>query len=183
MSNNFVRVVNNQVLERSILIDKIDRSQGNFTNYAQVAKQKIYVPYVNPDDTTVKGYIDLVPTDEVRLSAANGTISGLASATPVPYVLVSSVDPASIVAPVVTGASNSAGSTTIDGTTFLSVSPDVTRVTFTDLSGASQTVSTLAGNTGTSITVSDSAVVGGPPTTGWKVTVFANSKLSNQFTL
>lgn len=182
MANYLVRVINNQVLNRSILIDKIDRSQGNFTNYAQIAKQKIYVPYVNPLDTTVKGYVDLVPTDEVRLAAKDGSIQGLTLGG-TPYLSTLNVEPADIAASNISAASNAAGSTTITGTVFLSVNPDVTRVLVTNLSGVTQTVTTFTTHTATSIVFTDAQVSGGPPTTGWKVQVFANSKLSNQFTL
>src|SRR5271154_4303279 len=75
-----IRVTNSQVLNRSILIDKIDRSQGNTEGYAQLAKFAVYVPYTNPVDPTVKGYIDLPPTDEVMLSLnePKGTLAYLA---------------------------------------------------------------------------------------------------------
>jgi hypothetical protein len=105
MSISYVRVVNQQqILNQSILIDKIDRSQGNFTGYAQKPKQKIYVPYINPDTTKIatprtKGYIDLVPTDEVLLSLNNGTISGL---TAKGYVLSSRVLSTTVATPALT---------------------------------------------------------------------------------
>lgn len=182
MPVNFVRVVNQQTLNRSILIDKIDRSQGNFTGYAQRAKQKVYVPYVNPVDPAVKGYIDLVPTDEVLLSADSGTIKGLSGEGRVTFSVVSS---ALLTTPVVTGAVNAAGSTTISGTTFLSVLPDISYVRFTNLAGVSQTVpqSVFSAHTAISIVVPDIALSIGVPAAGWKVRVQANSKFSNIFTL
>jgi hypothetical protein len=106
-----VRVINEQLLVRSILIDKIDRSQGNFSHpvpYAQSAKQKVYVPYVNPLDTSVPGYIDMVPTDEVllALNESKGVLSQLAAKG---YVSTTLYHSALIVTPTVTAASNATG--------------------------------------------------------------------------
>ena len=89
MTATLVRVINGQKLPRSILLDKIDRSQGNFDKprpYAQAAKQAIYVPYVNPVDPTVPGYVDLVPTDEVllQLNLPKGVIYQLSVSPPGP---------------------------------------------------------------------------------------------------
>jgi hypothetical protein len=182
MPINYVRVVNQQTIVRSILIDKIDRSQGNFSGYAQRAKQKVYVPYVNPIDTSVKGYIDLVPTDEVLLSADAGTIKKLATAGRTTTAVVSS---ALVATSAVTSAVHGGAVTTIGGTIFLSVTPDLTYVTFTNLVGATQRVAqgSFSVLTAISIVVPDAAVTIGTPGVGWKVQVLANSKLSNQFTL
>jgi len=182
MPINYVRVVNQQTIVRSILIDKIDRSQGNFSGYAQRAKQKVYVPYVNPIDTSVKGYIDLVPTDEVLLSADAGTIKKLATAGRTTTAVVSS---ALVATSAVTSAVHGGAVTTIGGTIFLSVTPDLTSVTFTNLVGATQRVAqgSFSALTAISIVVPDAAVTIGTPGAGWKVQILANSKLSNQFTL
>jgi len=182
MPINYVRVVNQQTIVRSILIDKIDRSQGNFSGYAQRAKQKVYVPYVNPIDTSVKGYIDLVPTDEVLLSADAGTIKKLATAGRTTTAVVSS---ALVATSAVTSAVHGGAVTTIGGTIFLSVTPDLTYVTFTNLVGATQRVAqgSFSVLTAISIVVPDAAVTIGTPGAGWKVQILANSKLSNQFTL
>jgi hypothetical protein len=185
MSVNLIRVVNQQTLVRSILIDKIDRSQGNFETgipYAQAPKQKIYVPYVNPLDTAVKGYIDLIPTDDVLLSADSGTIKRLADVGRVTKAVVAS---SLLTTPVITSASHGGSDTTINGTTFLSVTPDVTYVIFTNLVGATQKVASGLFGSFTNIlaVVPDSAITIGTPAAGWKVQVQANSKLSNQFTL
>lgn len=185
MSINLVRVINQQTVRRSILIDKIDTSQGNFPGYAQRAKQKIYVPYSNPADPSVKGYVDLVPTDEVLLSANAGTIKGLKEAGRIDTAIVSS---SLIAAPEVTSAvaDNGAGTLTVGGTTFLSVNPDVTYLVVTNNLGVSLTVPSSAFNSfsGTQIVVLDAAVASlGTPDAGWKVQVMANSKLSNVFTV
>jgi hypothetical protein len=81
----YVRVINSQVLPRDILLDKIDRTSGQFETdltYAQTPKQAVYVPYVNPIDPTVPGYLDLAPSDEVRLQSQlpHGVITKLAAA-------------------------------------------------------------------------------------------------------
>lgn len=181
MSVNYVRVINNQTINRSLLIDKIDRSQGNFSGYAQRAKQKVYIPYVNPIDTSVKGYLDLVPTDEVLLSAHDGTISKLSSTGVIDVAVVSA---SLLQAPVVSGASHAAGHTDITGTTFLSVTPDITYVKL--INGAlSQIIPSSSFNifNNTAIRILDGVVTIGVPGAGWKVQVKANSKLSNIFTL
>lgn len=177
------RVVNQQVLRRSILLDKIDKSQGNFSGYALRAKQKLYVPYANPLDTSVKGYIDLVPTDEVLLQMTpKGVITKLGTAG---YTTLTAFNSSLTATPTVTAASNAATVTTIAGTTFLSLLPDITYVTLTNLGGSSQIIpqSAFASHTNIQITINDAAVNIGIPTTGWKVKVQANSKVSNLFTL
>jgi hypothetical protein len=188
MSISYVRVVNQQqILNQSILIDKIDRSQGNFTGYAQKPKQKIYVPYINPDTTKIatprtKGYIDLVPTDEVLLSLNNGTISGL---TAKGYVLSSRVLSTTVATPALTSGSHVPTNTTLGGTTFTSISPDITYAILTNLALAVQIIpsSSFTTFTGTSIVIPDGVVTIGTPGAGWKVQLKANNKLSNIRTL
>jgi len=182
MSINLIRVINQQTIIRSILIDKIDRSQGNFTGYAQVRKQRVYIPYSNPVDPSVKGYTDFVPTDEVLLSADSGTIKKLKTVGKIDFAVVAS---SLLATPAVTSASHAATDTTIDGTTFLSVAPDVTYVIFTNLVGATQKVASALFGTFTNIQiiVPDAAVTIGTPGAGWTVQVQANSKFSNVFTL
>lgn len=312
MSINLIRVTHSRNVLRSILLDKIDKSQGNSPGYASKAKQKVYVPYSNPLDSSVAGYVDLVPTDEVLLaSAPGGVISGLSDAGQAVVAVVAST---LVTTPTVSAATNvglsstialanalkadynahriltagsvhgaadstnattsadatdlaslitllnelktdynahriltaggvhgaadttnaittsnattlatasalasalksaynahrilTAGSvhgaadtvngtsaaltstlgTVITGTTFLSVSPDVTYVTFTDLSGNVQKIpsSSFSSIGSTQIVIPDSAVTLGVPTTGWTVRVQSNSKLSNTFTM
>jgi hypothetical protein len=188
MSITLFRVVNEQVdsIPRSILIDKADDGLPNTENYAQFRKQQVYVPYVNPVDTAVKGYSDFVPTDKVLLSADRGTIAGLVDDG---YVTMTAFDSDLVVAPVVTNATNGAGDTTITGvatpgSTFLSVAPDRTRVYVTDTNGLVQIVeeASFGAHTATSIVFPDTAITG-TPTTDWTIQVFANSKFSNIFTI
>jgi hypothetical protein len=171
----------------SLLLDKIDKSQGNSENppYAQIEKQQIYVPYWNPLDTTVKGYSDFVQSDEVLLAMeADGVIGRLETDG---YVSVTVFDSDLIATPTVTSAANAAGTTTIGGTTFLSLTPDVTYATFVEPGGASQTIPQTAftGHTAIQIQIPDAAVTigGGVPGVGWTVTIQSNSKQSNTFTL
>jgi hypothetical protein len=190
MPINLVRVINENpssvnslsVNLDTVLIDKIDRSQSNFTNYAQIAKQKIYVPKSNPANPAVKGYVDLVPTDEVLLSYNLGTISGLTTAGVVSTAIVASN---LVTTSTITAASNAAGTTTITGTTFLSVAPDITYVILTNLTGDSQTIpsSGFSAFLATQIDILDGTVTIGVPGAGWTAQVFANSKYSNTFTL
>lgn len=180
-----LRVVNQQRLVRSILLDKIDRSQGNFTGYANRAKFALYVPYANPLDPSVKGYVDLPPTDEVLLQAgkAKGVIAQLVAKG---YVTTTAFNTTVTATPVVTSAADALGTLTINGTTFLSLAPDVTYVILTNPgTGATQTVpqSSFATQSGTQITIANATVTIGTPGAGWKVQVQANSKKSNIFTL
>lgn len=195
MSITLARVVNEQTLPQgisrdgSILLDKIDKSQGNSEQppYAQVAKQKLYVPYANPADPVVQGYVDLVQTDEVllQLDPVEGSIGGLANTTP-PRVSVTLFDSALIAAPVITTAdadTPGGDDLTITGTTFLSVSPDRTRVLITTPGGVTQIVeeADFDTHTATSIVIL-AADINGSIAPGWTVQVFANSQFSNEAT-
>ena len=189
MPTTLFRVVNQGLISRSLLIDKIDRSQGNFEGYAQKAKQAVYVPLNNPNDLAVKGYIDMVPTDEVLLSSVGkGTLAKLTTAG---HVTVTAFNSTLKATAVISNAVNAATLTTITGTTMASLAPDITYITLTNLSGVTQTLTDLiiigAGGsnvfTTTSIVIEDALVTIGTPTTGWKVQVKANSKQSNVFTL
>jgi hypothetical protein len=178
MPITLIRVINQQTINRSILLDKLDDGQSNTEGYANLPKQQVYVPYSNPANVAVKGYVDLVPTDRVLLSADRGTIAGLKSAGRTDHFAFNS---ALISTPTVSAVSNLGTDTTIDGTTFLSVTPDVTYVKFTNTLGASQFVPSSAFSVfnATQIVVPDAAVSIGTPGEGWTVAVVANSKTSN----
>lgn len=192
MPINLVRVVNQQLLpvglsrDGSILLDKIDRRTGQSESppYAQIAKQKVYVPRSNPADPTVKGYVDLVQSDEVILAALpKGSIGGLVTAGKVTVATVSS---ALTVAPAISAGNTAGTDVTLTGTVFLSVSPDVTKVILTNnVSGAKQTIlqDAFSAHGATNIVIPDAAVTIGTPAAGWTAQVFANSKLSNIITL
>jgi hypothetical protein len=169
----------------SLLLDKIDKSQGNSENppYAQIAKQPVYVPFRNPLDTTVNGYVDFVQTDEVLLAMeADGVIGRLETDG---YVTVTVFDSDLITIPTISAAANAAGTTTIDGTTFLSLLPDITYVTLVNLVGASQTLDQTAFTVHTAIQIQfvDASVTIGVPGVGWTAVVQSNSKQSAVFPL
>lgn len=151
-------------------------SQGNFEGYAQHPKQAIYVPYANPKDPPVKGYLDLIPTDEVLLRANIGFGS---------FVTALAINSALIATPTVTSGSTAGTDTTLGGTTFLSVFPDITKVVLKNLVGVTQTILQAAFTTHTAIQIiiPDAVVTIGAPAAGWTATVFSNSKYSNEFTL
>ncbi len=193
MPITLARVINEQSIPQgisrdgSILLDKIDKSQGNSEQppYAQVAKQKLYIPYTNPLDIAVKGYSDLVQTDEVILQLdTNGSIGMLANTVP-PVVSISLVASNLLAVSTISAgvhATPAAGDITISGTTFLSVSPDRTRIYLIDNSGSVQIIEEASFNThtATSIVILSASIVG-TVSVGWKVQVFANSEFSNQF--
>lgn len=146
MTASLLRVINSQTIIRSILLDKIDESQGNSMGYALKPKQKLYIPYVNPVDAAVAGYVDLVQTDNIQLAqAAKGVIAGLVAAG---RITTASIHSSQIATPVVSGAVHASGETSVTGTTFLSVAPDHTYVRLTNLSGVSQTFSDTQLSTG-----------------------------------
>lgn len=192
MTVQYIRLVNQQQINRSILIDKIDRSQSNFTGYAQRAKQKIYVPYANPVDPTVKGYIDLTPTDEVLLSVDSGTIAKLIAASahyPTPLLTKTLVLSTLTLAPSILSVVDGGVTTTITGpaagATFVSQLPDKTYLLLTDLSGVTRKYAapTITIASTSSITIPDVSITGGPLASGWKVQVLSNSKYSNIITI
>ncbi|HEY8095934.1 MAG TPA: hypothetical protein VIE65_07520 [Methylobacter sp.] len=194
MSVTLARVINQQTIPAglsrsgSILIDKIDRSQGNSSNipYAQRRKQAIYIPRVNPLNTAVKGYVDLVQTDEVKLALeAHGSIGGLVNATPA-RVSVTLFDSSLSATPTLASA-NHTDPVVLAGTIFLSVAPDLTYVEVTNPSGVKQLVPSAsftggAPDSAIQIRIPFSSITIGTPIAGWKYRVFANSKYSNQVT-
>lgn len=188
MSIELVRVINSQVIRPglirtgSILLDKIDESQGNSDSppYAQIRKQKLYVPYTDPVTSSFAGYTDLVQTDNVRLAADHpkGVIAGLVAEG---YVTAFKFQSSLVATPVVTNAVVTAGDVTITGTTFLSLTPTVTSVRVSPPGGPVQSVTSFSVHNATTITILDAAITG-TIVAGWTVQVFANNKLSNTFT-
>jgi hypothetical protein len=180
MSINLIRVINQQTTHRSILLDKLDDGQANTEGYAHKnVKQKVYVPFANPLNPAVRGYTDLVLTDRVLLSSdVGGTISGLVAAG---RVLAFAFSSALKATPTISSVAHVAGETTITGTTYLSVVPDITYVVFRTPGGVTQKVpsAAFAFFNATQIRVQDAAVTIGVPTEGWTVTVEANCALSN----
>lgn len=195
MAIELLRVVHKQIKKPSfantgsILLDKLDTSQGNSDSppYAQNRKQKVYVPYVDATTPAFPGYIDLIQTDNIKLSAENpkGVLYQLEVRGHIDlFTLQSDL----IATPVVSNAVKNtpgAGDVTITGTTFLSVSPTLTSVLVSPPGGPVQSIPSTSfevGFSATNIVILDANITG-TLGTGWTVQVFANNKLSNIFTV
>lgn len=175
-----LRVIHQQITTKSILLDKIDRAQGNFEGYSGALKQKIYVPYSGVLDSTTKGYVDLEKTSEVLLSAdPTGSIGGLES---LGFVSTSTIDSDNTETPTVTNSVFATGKLTVSGTKMVSFDPDVTRVIITNDSGVTQVVSDFDSNSATSIVI-NAGDISGTPDSDWVIRVQANGKTSLPFTM
>lgn len=198
MSIELIRVIHKQVIRPglsrtgSILLDKMDTSQGNSSSppYAQNRKQPVYVPFADATTPTFAGYVDLIQTDNVKLANEHpkGVIVGLNNRGLVDIITFQSN---LITTAVVTAAvhdSPSSGDVTITisaATTYLSVTPTLTSVRITTLGGVVQTVQSTdfdAASDSTHIVIKANKITGSI-IAGWKVQIFANNKLSNLFTV
>lgn len=142
-----LRLIHAQTVQGGILVDDIDDGLPNKTahrlgssgdpkaykrdGYANGPKQRSYVPRRKATDTTVAGYIDLNETQSVLLSAKNGKIAGLQRAGLVTIVSLVASDLATPTLATAVLDDPTAGDLTLTGTGFLSVAPDVTKVTIT----------------------------------------------------
>lgn len=132
-----------------------DSSTLSGVNYP---KQKCYLPLwsILPGgvySTTIPGYIDLNTSDRVLLSQDHGVIAGLVKAG---LISTATVDPTLTVAPAITSAIVvvSPEALTITGTTFTSVSPDVSSVKIGTTTLTSTQITTGGGTfTATSIVI------------------------------
>jgi hypothetical protein len=153
MTAQVLRVISTDsaLFPESLLLDKIDESQGNTEGYAQKvrSKNKVYVPLTDaPIDPSVAGYIDLVPSDNVMLAQGpHGVITGLVARG---LVTTANITPWPLAAPVITGAVHTAAVApninsivTIAGTGFTSIAPDVTYITLRSIAGVSHTYSSV----------------------------------------
>jgi len=144
-----LRIIHAQTVGGPLLLDDIDDGLPNKQvkrlgssadpnayardGYANAPKQPCYIPYTNLADSTQPGYIDLEETSRVTHSAHSGKVKGFQDSGMVTVVSFLASD---LTTPVITDAEidvPAAGDLTIDGTDFLSISPDVTVV---DLWGA-----------------------------------------------
>jgi hypothetical protein len=123
----------------------------------KILKQKVIIPYANPNDTTQPGYTDLIESDQVLLSANHGNIHGLVDAG---MVTVQIYTPSDLATPVVTATNLTtpgSGALAITGTKFLSLPPDTSVVVATGTSSFSLTrtqITTAGGSfTDTSISI------------------------------
>lgn len=205
-----LRLIHNQTVSGGILVDDIDDGLPNKEvhrlgstadpkayvrdGYANKPKQSCYVPYsqANKGFPTIPGYINLSQTDRVTLSAGKGKIYKLSSAPGSPkLVSVVSLTAAQIAQPHVS-ASAHGPPTTINGTTFLSVSPDITSVTFAQGTGvsapapatltAAQIIAATGTVSATAISIPAAAFTTAP-VAGNTVFVTANEQNSNTVTL
>jgi hypothetical protein len=208
------RLIHNQTIQNGILVDDIDdglpnkevHRLGSTANpkayerdgYANKVKQSCYIPYsqARVGFPTIPGYIDVNQSNRVTLSAGKGKIFKLSkpvAAGGPGYITVVSVTAAQLVAPVVASGTTTAGAgpATAGGTTFVSVSPDISTVTFGRGSAgttpspatftAAQVIAASGGVfTATSISVPASLFTT-LPVVGNTVTVQANEQNSNTF--
>jgi hypothetical protein len=207
-----LRLIHNQTVQGGILVDDIDDGLPNKEvhrlgstadpkayerdGYANKPKQSCYVPYSRATYgfPTIPGYINVNQTNRVTLSAGKGKIYKLslpvASGGP-GLITVVSFTASQIAAPVVTGAAHGPP-VAITGTTFLSVSPDITSVTFAQGTGVSapvpatltsaQIIAAGGSVSGTAISIPGTAFTTAPVVNN-TVFVSANEQNSNTFTL
>lgn len=196
-----LRLIHQQTTAGAILVDDIDDGLPNKTvhrlgstadpsayvrdGYANSPKQSCYVPRSQADAgfPLIQGYINLNETPRVVLSAGKGKIFGLQGAG---YLDVVSLVAADVIAPTLVSASINvpgAGDLTLVGTTFLSVSPDVTTVTITGTGAVTLTAAQIIAGTGTvsaTTIVIPAALVPGIAAATTFVTVQANEQLTGQ---
>lgn len=210
-----LRLIHAQTIPGTILVDDIDDGLPNKEvyrlgttadpkayqrdGYANKAKQSCYLPYsmASKGFPAIPGYINLQETESVTLSAGKGKISKLKLApqypagSVTPLLSVISLVAADIIASVVTAMAHVAANLQIDGTTFTSVSPDITTVTLakgaagTTPSPAVWTTAAIVAAGGsvsaTQILIPWAAFVGQVPVALNTVVVQANQLNSNTF--
>lgn len=162
--------------------------------YANLPKQKCYIPRTKPGDATVPGYIDLDETQRVAHSAFKGKIRGLQRSGLISIVSLTASD---LATPVVTNAQidvPATGDVTITGTGFLSVAPDVTKVLLwgAGVGGTlaapgltlttAQIIAVAPGAVGATSIVIDTTI-NGALAAGDRVAVLADGRLSNSFVI
>ncbi len=197
-----LRLIHNQTVTGGLLVDDIDDGLPNKEvyrlagesdpkayardGYANKTKQKCYVPFAKATDTTLPGFIDLNQTDRVTLSAGKGKIKKMQTVSLLNVVSFLASD---VVASVVTAAQIAnpmAGDVTITGTTFLSVSPNITKVVITGSGAVTLTTAQIiagGGSVGATSIVIKAASVPGIAATTSSVKVVANDLSSNVFVI
>lgn len=214
-----IRLIHNQTVVGGILVDDIDDGLPNKEvhrlgslgdpkayerdGYANKPKQQAYVPYKHtaPNGSVVAGFITLQQTSKVTDSLGKGKIFKFSSKPPVatapgaanfPLVTVlTGLTQAQFAEPVVSAAAHGPP-VAITGTTFLSVAPDVSSVTFAKAGGLTapapatltQAQIIAAGGTFSATAISIPAVAfTTAPVVGNTVYVTSNEQNSNTFTL
>jgi hypothetical protein len=217
-----LRLIHNQTVSGGILIDDIDDGLPNKEvhrlgslgdpkqyerdGYANKAKQQCYLPYSHtaPNGSITPGFATVQQTNRVTESAGKGKIfklsgtplSSLAGAADFPLITVlTGITAAQLAAPVITAAAHGPPvSITNSGSTgtFVSVSPDVTTVTFAQGTGATAPVpATLTAaqivTAGGSVSATAISIPGAAfstaPVVNNTVYVTSNEQNSNTFTL
>jgi hypothetical protein len=212
-----LRLIHNQTVSGPIVVDDIDDGLPNKEvhrlgslgdpkayerdGYANKPKQACYVPYshTTANGSVVAGYVTLAQTNRVTLSWKKGKISKLSSTPAVSTLagasafplltVVSGISASQLVAPVITASVH--GSTmSITGTTFTSVAPDITSVTFAQGTGGTapapatltqaQIVAAGGSVSSTAISIPGTAFTTAP-VAGNTVYVTANEQNSNTF--
>ena len=188
-----LRLIHAQTVSNAVLIDDIDDGLPNKTahrlgstadpkayvrdGYANKPKQSCYVPLsqANRGFPLIPGYINLNETPRVTLSAGKGKIYKFQTTGKISIVSLVASD---IQTPTLVSAVKGA-TLVLTGTTFLSVSPDVTTVYITGTGAITLTAAAiiLAGGTvgATSIVIPLAAIPGVVITTSF-VWVVANEK-------
>jgi hypothetical protein len=148
-----IRLIHNQTVQGAILVDDIDDGLPNKEvhrlgslgdpkayerdGYANKPKQPCYVPYSHtaPNGSIVAGFITLQQTNKVTQSAASGKISKLVLAGLLTEV--SGKTATDFAVPDITASAHGVDPVVVTGTTFLSVLPDITTISFTQGTGLS----------------------------------------------
>jgi len=214
-----LRLIHNQTVSGPILVDDIDDGLPNKEvhrlgslgdpkqyerdGYANKPKQACYIPYSHtaPNGSVVAGYVTVQSTNRVILSQGKGKIAkfsqtpqntSVAGYSNFPLItVVTGITAAQLVAPVITAAAHG-NPASITGTTFTSVAPDITSVTFAQGTGATapapatltqaQIIAAGGSVSGTAISIPAAAFTTAPVVNN-TVYVTANEKNSNTFVM
>lgn len=187
-----LRVIHSQSEDGLIILSDIeDGVRFNSRHILDAAKraalkQEVLVPFYNPDDMTQPGFVDLVESDNVLLSADHGAIKGLIDNG---LATVQIFDPSDLSTPNITTADLDtplASELTVSGTGFLSIPPDVSKLVLTGTGAVTLTrADVIAGSgtwTDTSIYV-PAALIPGVAVTVTSATVTADGNDSNTVAL
>ena len=191
-----LRLIHAQTVLGPIVLDDIDdglphktarRGEGDpaalrTDGYANLPKQKAYIPRNKPNSSTIAGYIDLNQTDAVTLSASKGRIAGLVQAGRISVVSFVAADLATPVVSSGTVGAPSAGDLTIAGTGLASLTPNFTTVVITGSGAVTLTqtaIITGGGSVSNTAIVIPAALVPGIAATTSSVRVTADDNNSN----
>ncbi len=147
-----------------------------------VLKQEVLVPFENPNDSTQPGFVDLIESDNVLLSASHGCIAGLVANSLASVQIYSAAD---LTTPVITTAdldTPGAGDLTVTGTDLLSIPPDVSQLILTGTGAVTYTKAQIITGTGTWTDVEivvPAAMIPGVGTTVTSAKVYADTQDSN----